>query len=239
MRKGVAAMSAVRPITGRQSGEICRLLEERQFGHDKAQRILVGMPNETVGLLEGLDTHPDVMVSVVSILAADPELLAAKVAEAEAELDSRPEFGDYLLAGRDIVVNSELGPRGCTIPAETPLTALRPVGFLREGGGNWIRGTKMQKRALDEASPCYAPWGRDLLWRILNNKDGEGDEFLATLDESKYYPFAGDQDLQGSDGDRVVLCLGCFGGRWCWRYDCVHNNWYANDRLFSLGNSSD
>ncbi len=150
---------------------------------------------------------------------------------------ARPKFGDHLLAERGITVVAG-AERGRTIPTETPLTALRPIRFLREGDGSSINGPLMQERALDETGPCFAPWGRDLLWRILNNQDGEGEVFLATLDKTKYYVFAGDQDLQRPGGNAVVLCLYWDGGQRCWNYGCVGSyDWYVLDQLRILGDS--
>jgi hypothetical protein len=150
----------------------------------------------------------------------------------------RLKFGDHCLAERGIKVVAG-AQRGQTIPEGTALTALKPVGFLREGDGNWIRGTQVQERALDESGPCYAPWGRDLLWRVFNNKEGEGDAFLGTLDKSKYYVFAGDRDLQDSDGVAVLLYLYCDEDVWGWLYDYVGRGyWDAHGQLLALGNSS-
>lgn len=232
-------MSAVQPTTARQSGEAFRLLEDRGVGGDLVQRTMIQRPNEVAGLMKALDARPELMVEVVSLFEGDPDLLATKVAEAQAELAARPRFGDWLLAERGITV-IDGGQRGQTLPAETPLTSLKPVGFLREGDGDRIRGTQMQECALDKSGPCYAPWGRDLLWRVKNNKDGEGDAFLATLDKSKYYVLAGDKDLQRSGGDQVVLYLGCGdGSEWVWNCNWLGSSvWGANDQLFTLGNSS-
>lgn len=231
-------MSTVSPIGARQIGDVCRLLEERDFGKEDVRRTLGERPNESVALLKALDANPAVMADIVGIFTADRVLLAAKVAEAKAELDARPKYGDHLLAERGISVIAG-AQRGQTIPEGTALTELKPVGFLRKGDGDWISGTQVQDRALDESGPCYAPWGRGLLWRVFNNKEGEGDAFLGTLDKNKYYVFAGDRDLQYSDGDAVMLCLDYYGGQWHWHcYYVDDGDWDANVQLFTLGNSS-
>lgn len=199
--------------------------------------LMVGLSSAVVA------DYPELMQDLGLVLGTDLDLLAAKVAEAKAELDARPkldarpEFGDHLLAKNciSIIAGAE---RGRNIPAETPLTALRPVGFLRKGDGDWIRGTLVQERAFDESGPCFAPWGRDLLWRVLNNQEGEGDVFLATLDKTKCYAFAGDRDLLHSNGNAVLLYLCCDGGWWRWRCYCFsHGRWNAAIKLLTLGNS--
>lgn len=148
---------------------------------------------------------------------------------------------DHLLAYRGITVVTD-GWRGITIPVDMPLTALKPVDFLRngDGDGDCILGTEMQKRALDESGPCFAPRGRDLLWRIHKNMDGEGRKFLASMDRSKYYALVCDQDLQGSDGNWVVLFFDCSGDQWFLNSGSLVNNlWHSRGRVLTLDNSAD
>ncbi len=51
-RKEVSRMSSVKPITGRQSGELCRLLEERGISSGDFQR-LIEHPDNVVALMLG------------------------------------------------------------------------------------------------------------------------------------------------------------------------------------------
>lgn len=230
-------MAVVKPISGQDAGEACRLLEERYVDGDIFQRTLMQMPNEAAGLLRGLDTHSEAMSEVVRVLAADPSLFTAKMAEIKAELDTRPKYGDWCLADDkywavQVVAGAE---RGKTIPAHTPLTALKPISIL-EPGERYLCSTEiLLERALDENSPFYAPWGRDLMWRMLN--EGVPEHFSPWLT----YVFVGDKDLQCSPTYPVMLALyGQKKPRWKvdgWEWGHIglnHEPWDSHYRLLSL-----
>lgn len=208
----------------------------RGVGDALVDKLEAGPLHMTKWGFQVLIENPGVLVDLVLLLDNDRQGTRQLLARMVEELDTRPKYGDHLLAGRGITL-IEGGQRGQTIPAETALTALKPVGFLK-GRETWITGILMQERALDEAESCFAPWGRDLMWRVFNNVGGEGDAFLETLDKSKYYVLAGDQDLQNSDGDQVVLFLYFSDGQWYWCCNRLDNDrWYAYGRLFTLCNS--
>lgn len=133
------------------------------------------------------------MADVVSILTADPDLLAAKVAEAKAELDARPKFGDHLLAGRDLIT-IEGGQQGPDVPEGFDPNSLKPIGFLRDRE-TYIVGTEMQRRAVEELNASY---GRKMLWWLLNHQELIPEKWK----QAPYIVFAGDYDLRDSGGSR-------------------------------------
>ena len=229
MRKGIAVMSTVSPISARKSGEACRLLEERGVGDEMYQRTLVQRPNETAGLLKALDAHPAVMADVVSVLTVDLDLFVAKVVEAKAELDARLKYGDWLLAERGLTV-IEGGKQGPDVPDDFDPHSLRPVGFLKSGE-SYIIGTEMQRRAVEELN---APHGRKHLWWLLNHQELIPEEWK----QVSYIAFAGDYDLRSSDGCQFVLGLFWGDGQWCWNDGWLgHSRWRASDRVLTLCNS--
>ncbi|MDO8471999.1 MAG: hypothetical protein Q7S64_02555, partial [bacterium] len=183
-------MSAVQPISAQQAGEFARLMKDRGIGGDVIQTRLIEAPDRSAALITALGDHTQQVELLLKALDQAPELLAATMAELGAKLDARPKFGDHLLAERGITVIAG-AERGRNVPDGTALADLRPKTFLKPGESR-ILGSQVQDRALDETGPCFAPWGRDLLWRFLNEGAPED------LDRSKYYVFAGDKDLQDS-----------------------------------------
>lgn len=152
----------------------------------------------------------------------------------------RLKFGDHLLAERGITVVAG-AERGCDIPKRVPLTRLKPHDFLDPNESS-ITGRELLSRARNESGPHFAPWGRKLLWRILNKANGRGGALLKTLDKSRTYLFAGDCDLQDQDGSAVLLYLKYRGDQWCWGSDIVARDDWGNQygqQLLVLGGSSD
>lgn len=240
LKKGDTAMSAVEPV--RIDPELLKKhpeswIELTQPGGLGKRMKEIGVTGQGFQLLHD---HPQATAMLVEALDRDPEGVAAALSSFLSGLDARPKFGDHLLAKKGIKV-IEGGQRGLTIPTDTPLMALNPVEFLRPGE-KYIDGTTMRRRALDNKSPYFAPWGRDLLWRILNEQDVETQAFLVTLIRSLrrtlYYVFPGDGDLQDSDGRQCVLFM--FNGD-CgldWSYGGLNeDDWGIQDRFLTLGKS--
>jgi hypothetical protein len=184
--------------------------------------------------LQVLRQNLGVVVGLVELLAVDPSAVKRALALVRSVVGDRPLFGDWYLGCLDIEA-VEGAERGLNIPRERPLTDLVPTSFLRPGEVR-LHEDEVQQRALDAGSPCYAPWGRDLAWRIFNNVNGEGDAFLATLDKKCRYVCAGDKDLNRPRLGRVVLSFYFSEQEWCVNSCPISGfgNWFDSVKLLVL-----
>lgn len=145
----------------------------------------------------------------------------------------KEQYGDHLLAecGLTVIKGDQ---QGTDVPEGFDPTTLKTAGVLRNGE-TYIVGTEAQRRAVEELN---APYGRKLLWHLLNNQSLIPDSW-----KQMCIAFAGDFDLccldeldkEETDGERCVLYLIWVIDQWCW--DCCwldESGWTNSARVLVI-----